>query len=154
MVIKLKPFITSLAISVGVGVLSAVSTMGSMDVYKDVNKPMLSPPGWLFPIVWTILFILMGISSYIVYESKSPYRDISLKIYLLQLAFNFLWSIIFFNAELYLFSFIWLILLWVLILIMILLFYKVKTHCFVSTNSISIVGDFCGLFKFNDLYFE
>ena len=66
MVIKLKPFITSLAISVGVGVLSAVSTMGSMDVYKEVNKPMLSPPGWLFPIVWTILFILMCISSYLV----------------------------------------------------------------------------------------
>lgn len=126
MTIRLKTLLKSLGISLGVGILSAIFTMGSMDVYKTINKPALSPPSWLFPVVWTILFILMGISAYIVYESDSIYRNISLKVYGVQLIVNFLWSIIFFNGRLYLFSFIWLLLLWSLIIIMIFLFYKVK----------------------------
>lgn len=124
--IRLKSLLKSLAISLGTGILSAIFTMGSMDIYKSINKPSLSPPSWLFTIVWTILFILMGISSYLVYESVSDRKDIALKVYGLQLIFNFLWTIIFFNVKLYLFSFFWLLLLWVLILIMILFFYKIK----------------------------
>lgn len=126
MTIRLKPLLISLAISLGTGILSAVFTMNSMDFYKDINKPALAPPGWLFPIVWSILFILMGISAYIVYENKLSDDNLPLTIYFLQLVFNFLWSIIFFNARLYLFAFIWLVILWLLILLMIIQFYKVK----------------------------
>lgn len=126
MTIRLKTLLKSLGISLGVGILSALFTMGSMKVYKTINQPALSPPSWLFPVVWTILFILMGISAYNVYESDSIYKDISLKVYGVQLVVNFLWSIIFFNGRLYLFSFIWLLLLWSLIIVMIFLFYKVK----------------------------
>lgn len=64
--IKWKPLIICLLIPLAVGGLSALLTMGSMDVYANLNQPPLSPPGFLFPIVWTILFILMGISSYLI----------------------------------------------------------------------------------------
>ena len=67
MIIKWKPLIANLAISLGVGLLSALLTMNSMKaVYADLNKPPLSPPSWVFGVVWTILFVLMGISAYLV----------------------------------------------------------------------------------------
>ncbi len=121
---KLKPYLISVAISVGIGALSALFTMGNMDVYENINKPLLSPPSFLFPVVWSVLFILMGISSAIVYLKGGGGK--ALFIYALQLAVNFFWSIIFFNMQAYLFSFLWLIVLWVLIIIMIVKFYKVS----------------------------
>ncbi len=123
---KIIPLIVSILISLGVGALSALFTMNSMELYKDLIKPSLSPPGWVFPVVWTILFILMGISAYLVYLSDSPYRNSALRIYALQLVVNFFWSIIFFNYEMYLFSFIWLLLLVILIVLMIISFSKVN----------------------------
>ena len=66
-----KSLIISLLISLGIGGLSALITMGSMDIYKYLDKPLFAPPSIVFPIVWTILFILMGISSYLIYESNS-----------------------------------------------------------------------------------
>ena len=65
----MKKLIISLLISLGVGGLSALITGSSMDTYKYLVKPPLAPPSILFPIVWTILFILMGISAYMVYDS-------------------------------------------------------------------------------------
>jgi len=125
-VTNIKALVISILISLGVGGLSGFLTRNSMDVYKDLIKPELSPPGWVFPIVWTILFILMGISAYLVYRSDSPYRNSSLKIYALQLVVNFFWTIIFFNLQMYLLAFLWLLLLWVLILLMIVSFHKVN----------------------------
>ena len=124
--IKIKPLITNLAISLGVGIASAIITKDSMDMYENINKPTLSPPPITFPIVWTILFILMGISAYLIYISKSCDKKDALKIYAFQLATNFVWPILFFNNQLYLFSFIWLIVLWLLVLAMISAFLKIS----------------------------
>lgn len=115
MKIQWKNLITCLAIPLAVGGLASLLTQNSMAVFASLNKPALAPPGWLFPVVWTILYILMGIASYLVLTSTKPNTK-ALTVYGTQLAFNFLWSIIFFNLKLYLFAFIWLILLWLLIL--------------------------------------
>lgn len=126
---RLKPYIISILIALGTGGLSAFLTKNSMEVYKNINQPPLAPPMILFPIVWFILFILMGISSAIIYTQRStnPREALSgLIIYGLQLIVNFFWSIIFFNMQAYLFAFIWLLLLWVLIIMMILQFRKIS----------------------------
>lgn len=119
---NLKALITSILISIGVGALSAFLTRNSMDIYEELIVPPLAPPSWVFPVVWTILFILMGISAYLIYISDSPYKNSALKIYAIQLVVNFFWTIIFFNLEMYLFAFIWLLLLLVLIILMIMSF--------------------------------
>lgn len=125
---KIKTLIIAIAIPLIVGGLSALISGGGMETFEQINKPPLSPPGFLFPIVWTILYILMGISSYLIYTSDSHPTEISeaLKVYGLQLSVNFFWSIFFFNFGWYLFSFIWLLLLWVLILIMIIKFLPIS----------------------------
>ena len=89
-----------------------------MEQFYQLNQPALSPPGWLFPVVWTILYICMGIASYLVYESDAEEADKgkALLLYGLQLFFNFFWTLIFFNGQFFLFALIWLIVLWFLIL--------------------------------------
>lgn len=124
---KIKPYLLSILISVAVGGLSALLTKDNMEVYSGLNQPPLAPPMIVFPIVWSILFVLMGISSAAVYnERKNTDVSSALKIYGLQLIVNFFWSLIFFNMQAYLFAFIWLILLWILIAAMIVQFYKIK----------------------------
>ena len=121
---KIKPYIISIAIALGVGALAAFLTRNSMNIYQRIERPPLSPPSILFPIVWTLLYTLMGISSAKIYlKKKSGKRDVALKVYALQLALNFFWSLIFFNLEAFLFAFAVIILLWVLIIIMIKRFY-------------------------------
>lgn len=125
--IHLKKLLICIAIPLLVGGLSALLTMSSMENFEALNKPPLSPPGWLFPVVWSVLFILMGIASYLVIvNGKSDDKKISITVYGIQLAFNFFWSLIFFNLEAYLFAFIWLTVLWVLIIINTVLFYKIS----------------------------
>jgi tryptophan-rich sensory protein len=119
---KIKPYVILIAISLAVGILSALFTKDSMDIYSTLNQPPFSPPSWLFPVVWTVLFTLMGISAAMVYTKDRTNKG--LLINFIQLAVNFLWSIIFFNFRAFLFSFIWLILLWILILAMILEYRK------------------------------
>lgn len=124
MVIHLRKLVVCIALPLIVGWISSLITQGSMEVFETINKPYLSPPGWVFPVVWTILYILMGIASYIVLTSgQSQYKiKMALVVYLIQLAFNFVWPIIFFSAQKYLLAFVWLIILWVLILITTVLF--------------------------------
>ena len=126
MKIRWKPLLIQLAISLGVAGLSALSTMNSMELYQSLNRPPLSPPGWLFGVVWTILFILMGISAYLVVISDSTDKKPALRLYGIQLVVNFVWSILFFCLQAYWFAFIWLLLLWVLIIAMIIAFMKVS----------------------------
>lgn len=125
---KTKQFLICLAVPLLVGGLSALITRTGMDTFETINKPPLSPPGWLFPVVWTVLFILMGIASYFVLTSGKPQGEINraLTVYGVQLIFNFFWSIFFFNFSLYLFSFIWLVILWLLILTTAVLFYRIS----------------------------
>lgn len=110
------------------GVLSGLISSSGMKNFNMINKPPLSPPGFLFPIVWTILYVLMGIASYLVItsgQSKTKIKD-ALITYGLQLFFNFFWSIIFFNLEWYMFAFVWLLILWVLIFNTIISFYEIS----------------------------
>lgn len=124
--IKLKPLLASLLISLGVGGLSALLTKNNMSVYSSLIQPPLAPPGFIFPVVWTILFILMGISAYLVAVSPSEEKTSALTIYGVQLVINFFWSIFFFNLKNYTFSFLWLLLLLVFIVIMIVKFYRIN----------------------------
>ncbi len=116
--------ILSILIPLAVGALSSLLS-GNMS-YSEFNKPSFAPPSFLFPIVWTILYILMGISSYIIYSSNDARKEKALTTYKLQLMFNFFWSILFFGFSQYLFAFIWLMALIVLIVIMICQFYKIS----------------------------
>lgn len=117
--------VTAILIPVAVGTLSALFS-GNKSLYAAVNKPALSPPGAVFPVVWTILYILMGISSYIIYVSDDAGSRDALKIYALQLFFNFFWSILFFRFNLFFMSFVWLLALILLIVSMIRSFYKIS----------------------------
>ncbi len=114
-------------IPLAVGGISSLIVGGGFSHYSDTAvKPPLSPPDWLFPVVWTILYILMGISSYLVYEKDGSEAKQPLAVYLIQLAVNFMWPILFFSLSAYLFSFIWLILLWALALAMTVMFCRVS----------------------------
>ena len=118
--IKWKKLLIAILIPLAVGGISALLTSSNMKMFELIDKPPLSPPAWLFPVAWTILYILMGISSYIIYENKYGFNEeISKKwltIYGVQLVFNFFWSIIFFNLKYYLLAFIWLLIMWGLII--------------------------------------
>ena len=124
---SIKQLIIALVIPLLAGGLSALIA-GGMDSFKNLEKPPLSPPGWLFPVAWTILYLLMGFASYLVYTANAPTykKNSALLFYCLQLFFNFMWSIIFFRFEAYLFAFIWLVILWLLIIITTVRFYETR----------------------------
>ena len=123
---RLWPLVVSLLISLGTGGLSALLTRNSMDAYGNYQQPPLAPPAWLFPVVWTVRFVLMGISAYLVYEAQSPGRRAALWIYVIQLAVNFVWPLLFFRLGLLMPAFWWLVLLLLLIVWMIVLFFRVS----------------------------
>lgn len=120
-----KNYFLFISVSVLTGLLSALLTRNNMNIYDKISTPPLSPPGILFPIVWTILYILMGISAARIYTANNNKWSSSLSVWSVQLIVNFLWSILFFNYQAFLLSFIWLVLLLILIMIMIILFYKI-----------------------------
>ena len=97
---------------------------GSTDIYEQINTPSFAPPGFLFPIVWSILYILMGISSYMI--SKEKNNKEALTVYWVQLGINALWSLFFFRLNWFLFSALWLVVLLCLIVYMIYLFSKLN----------------------------
>lgn len=117
-----------IAIPLLVGGAAAVFSGGGMKAFGDLNQPLLSPPGWLFPVVWSVLYILMGIASYLVITSiSSPEtKEKALIVYAYQLVVNFLWPIFFFDFGWYFFSFIWILLLWLIVLVMLLRFYHIS----------------------------
>ncbi len=111
-----KKLLICLAIPVAVGGLAALLTGGGMGEYANFNQPPLSPPGWLFPVVWSILYLLMGYASYRVLISGSAVKK-PLAYYGAQLAVNFVWPLIFFGLQWYWAALFVLIALWVLIFI-------------------------------------
>lgn len=120
--LKFKTYAKSIVIPVIIGGVVGLIISGSID-YNSLEKPFLSPPSILFPIAWTILYILMGLS-YGMLEDKSLIDSKTKTIYYIQLFVNALWSIIFFSLKWRLFAFIWILLLDILVIIMILNFYK------------------------------
>ena len=116
---KLKTYAVAIGIPLFIGGLSALLTMKNMKIYEQVQTPPLSPPSWLFPAVWTVLYVLMGVSSALVWLDARVYPKEArsgLFTYAVSLVFNFFWSIVFFNLRAYLFAFIWLVVLLVLII--------------------------------------
>ena len=122
-----KPYAFWILFTEAVGFLSGWLSRGGTEFYqRSIEQPPLSPPAIVFPVVWTVLYALMGIGAARVYLSRaSGARSRSLRIYLLQLAFNFFWSILFFNFQNFGLAFVWLLALWALILWMILSFWNV-----------------------------
>lgn len=126
---KIKVYVISILIPLAVGLLSAWLTRGNMDIYTELETPPLSPPSILFPIVWTALYILMGISSAMIWLGRDinpATADKGIAVYALSLAFNFVWSIIFFNFKWILFSFFWLVALLALIIATIVFYRKIS----------------------------
>ena len=115
---KLKKLLICLGLPLAVGGLSSLLS-GGMGDYETLVKPPLSPPGWLFPVVWTILFLLMGYASYRIWTSAAPQQDKrrALLFYGIQLCLNFLWSPVFFGLGWLTVAFIILLALWLFILI-------------------------------------
>ncbi len=108
------------------GVLSSLSSGNVGQIYASLIKPPLSPPGWLFGVVWPILYLLMGIAAYIIYQApQSPEREKAINLYWVQLFINFLWPIVFFRFEWFWISVLVILLLDVLVLITTILFYRI-----------------------------
>jgi tryptophan-rich sensory protein len=126
---KTKTYLFFILFTLAVGGLSALLTMGNMDIYDKITTPPFAPPSIVFPIAWGILYVLMGISASMIYL-KGKEDDISvlspLFLYYLQLTVNFFWSIIFFNMQNFLFSLIWLLLLLVLVVVQTRSFYRIS----------------------------
>ena len=125
--INFLSLIINIIIPVGGGALVGYITRTAVESYRTLNKPSFSPPAIVFPIVWTILYILMGIAAYRIYN-KTKDREIKgdeYFFYLVQLLFNFGWSFIFFSFKLYGLAFLWLIILLVLVVITTIKFFKV-----------------------------
>lgn len=97
--INLKRLLICLVIPIGLGILSSLISGNMGGVYPTLNRPPLSPPAWIFPVVWSILYILMGISAYIVSDTRGMHssKEQAMKIYYAQLIINVLWPIIIFR---------------------------------------------------------
>lgn len=115
MLTKLKPYIISIAAALFAGGLSGFIVRNDVYIYHYIEKPAFSPPVFIFPIVWLPLYIIMGVSCARIWLQRKIYAyevmDALLS-YSLQLVLSFFWTIIFFNMRTFLFSFIWLIILW------------------------------------------
>ena len=119
---RIGKIVAAIGIPLAVGCVSALLTSDAMQQFESLNQPPLSPPGWLFPVTWTVLYVLMGLASYLVFDAKAVgeaaerSRRIALGLYGLQLFFNFCWSPLFFVMKQYYFAFFWLLVMWGLIL--------------------------------------
>lgn len=123
----LVSLLKNVAMSVGGGIIVGLITRGAMDTYDDLKKSLLTPPDIVFPIVWTVLYILMGFAAYRIYMNnkleKNDYNGYFY--YLIQLLLNFLWAIVFFNLRLYGISFILIVVILIFIIITTIKFFRV-----------------------------
>lgn len=130
--INWKRLIIIIIITFIVGSFFSFFTMNNMDTFKELKKP-INVPGVLFPVVWSIIYLLMSISCYIITTKDDKNKDNAIIWYGIQLIINSLWSLIFFGFSAYLFSFIWIILLLAIVIIMIVKFYKIdKTAAYLN----------------------
>lgn len=122
-----KTLLLCLAVPLGVGALASLLA-GGYTLFASVEKPPLSPPGWVFPVVWTVLYLMMGYASCLVALSGRDRADVrrALGLYAAQLAVNFVWPLLFFGGQLYLAALICLAVLWVLILMTIRAFSRIR----------------------------
>ncbi|MEG1647318.1 MAG: TspO/MBR family protein [Bacilli bacterium] len=121
MKIKLKKLFIYIFITFLIGSLFINNT----DLYNNINKA-INLPSFIFPVIWSILYLLMGLSVYIISESKDINKNDAIKAYFIQLVVTSLWTLFFFGFRFYVLSFIWILLLICLVIIMILKFYKIN----------------------------
>ena len=113
-----------------VGVIASILTISAQESFGAFKQPPLAPPAWLFPVAWTILYVLMGVESFLIYcvkpknQKERKLKIAELAVFYVQLAFNFAWTLIFFNANLKFFAFGWLIVMWLMILAFIVMAFK------------------------------
>lgn len=125
MKIDWKKLIIITVITFVVGTFFSFFTMNSMDTFKYLSKP-INVPGVLFPIVWSILYLLMSISCYLIVQSNDKDKKEGIILYVIQLVINSLWTLIFFGFGAYLLSFIWIIILLIVVIIMLAKFYNIN----------------------------
>ena len=120
--------IISILLPLSVGAIAGMFTSQAVPIwYASLNRPFFSPPNWVFGPVWTSLYILLGISFFLIWKEKaSKERDLAIKVFLVQMLLNFAWSFLFFYFNLIGAALIEIILLWISIALMIYLFYKIK----------------------------
>jgi tryptophan-rich sensory protein len=125
---QLLKLLVSLLLPLGVGYISGMFTAEAVsEWYLTLNRPSFNPPNWVFAPVWTSIYILMGISLFMIWkQSASKGRNLAILVFLVQLTLNFCWSFIFFYFNMIGLALIEIIFLWISILIMLVLFYKVK----------------------------
>ncbi len=124
---KYSTYILFIAFTLAVGGVSALLSRNGIAQYRYLVQPPLSPPALLFPIVWTVLYTLMGISASIIWNSKDENKETAIVIYAVQLAVNFLWPIFFFVFEARFLAFLW------LLLLIFLVFLMIKHFCEISS---------------------
>lgn len=126
---KYRTLAVCIAIPLAAGGLAALLTGGGMEEYGSLEQPPLSPPGWLFPVVWSLLYIMMGAASWLVLRSGAPRWELrsALTLYGVQLAVNAVWPLLFFGLGLYLISLLWLVLLALLVLVTLLRFARLSS---------------------------
>lgn len=127
--IKIKDIgalIISILLSEGIGYIASVFTRGSMNYYKALNKPVFSPPSWVFGVVWPILYFLMAVAAYIIWIEGKKGKPVkkALVLYIIQLILNFAWPFIFFKLNLYGIAFIEIVILLVTVLLTTKEFFK------------------------------
>lgn len=128
----------AIAVPLGGGLIISLFTRDAMSKFSSFNQPPLAPPAWLFPVAWTILYVLMGLASYFIWKKgydskKAAARSASkttLIIYAIQLVFNFVWTPLFFSLGWYWPAFIWLMVMWVLIIVLMVRTYKISRPAF------------------------
>ena len=124
---KILVLLLAIAIPQFIGWLGSIFTRPEIGTwYATLQRPSFAPPNWIFGPVWTILFLLMGVALYLVWQSKGRHKQLAYFIFGAQLAFNFLWSILFFALHNPMLAFLELIVLWFLILFNILVFYRLN----------------------------
>lgn len=128
----------AIIVPLGGGVIISLFTRDTMAKFAEFNQPPLAPPAWLFPVAWTILYVLMGLTSYFIWKKghdskksadKNHARN-ALIIYGVQLAFNFVWTPLFFVLDQFWFAFAWLLVMWLLVLILVAKSYKISRPAF------------------------
>ena len=126
--IQIFKLLASLTLPLGLGTIAGLYTAGAVPVwYETLNKPSFNPPNWVFGPVWTTLYILLGISLFLIWKQRAgKERNLAIFVFLLQQLLNFGWSFIFFYFNMIGFALIEIIFLWISIVSMLVLFYKIK----------------------------
>ena len=129
--VRYKPLLISILIPLAIGGLSGFLIRGAMGEYQALTQPPFSPPGFVFPILWGIRYLLMGIASFLVYQKNSgtTEKHRALRLYAISLILNFLWPILFFNLHAYWLSF------FLLLFLLVIVFLTTIAFCSVSRNA-------------------